>query len=55
MVVIVDMNLQTVFLGKFGEFSDSAALAGIYKNEALDFIKVEVFDLGEIEEVGGGV
>ena len=50
------MWISTSFaVSEFGEPSNSAFLAGIHKDQASDPIKVHVFQLGEVEEVGGGM
>jgi hypothetical protein len=55
MMVVINMNLDILVIGELGQFPDSALLSRIDQDKALDGAQINLFQLGKIEEIGGGV
>jgi hypothetical protein len=55
MVVIIDVDFHIFVVHQFRQFSDATPLPGVYEDEALGAIQVNVSQLGEIEEIRSGV
>ena len=54
-MVIIDMDFNILIVRQPGEFPDAAFLPGIYQDESLDMIQINLSYLGEVEEVGYGI
>ena len=54
-MVIVDVNFNVLIARQAGEFSDTTPLPGIYQDEPLYVIEIDLFGLGKVEQIGYGV
>jgi len=55
MVVVVNVDVNTLAGSEFSELADSAFLPGVHKDQPFDPIKVHVLEFGEVEQVGRGM